>query len=178
MYKQALSYIFTILIILALSVAAYFLYFVNDDLALRIAGSILIVLVAIAWFFHERRQLTKVRRERAEPIRRFVLMTRDGEREKEWHCGGMPAFLVGKGSAKREVDIDLGGTQYSDYISPEHATLNYVRGYWYIEDLNSRNGVGLKKKGEEYALRLKPFISYKVDNGDIIYIAKTKMLAR
>jgi len=51
-------------------------------------------------------------------------------------------------------------------------------GTWYLEDLGSVNGVGLRKKGEEYTLRLKPLTSYKIDEGDAIHISKARILVR
>lgn len=111
-------------------------------------------------------------------VKRFILITQNGEQEKEWHCEGVRSFLIGKSTANHTVDMDLSDSYYMDYISPAHAVLNYSQGYWYIEDLNSKNGVGIKKRGEEYALRLKPMTSYKVEQGDIIYISKVKLLVR
>jgi len=112
-------------------------------------------------------------------ITRLILMSPDGDREKEWHSEGVTSFLIGKGTVNQTVDIELGDTHYADYIANEHAVLNQVNGIWYIEDLgNSINGVGIRKRGEEYALRLKPSVSYKVDEGDILYISKAKILVR
>lgn len=111
-------------------------------------------------------------------VKCFVLIAQNGEMEKEWHCEGVRSFLIGKGNILSDGDIDLSDSYYTDYISPAHAVLNYSQGYWYIEDLNSKNGVGIKKRGEEYALRLKPMTSYKIEQGDIIYISKAKLLVR
>lgn len=166
-----------------MAVFIYFLYFVNSDLVIKVIGTISLVLIALIWFLLEHNkgnmQIQKHAIEPNEPsIKRFILITRDGEREKEWHCEGVNSFLIGKSTATQEVDIDLSETHYNEFISNEHAVLNYSNGYWYIEDLNSFNGVGIKKKGEEYALRLKPSVSYKIDEGDIIYISKAKLLVR
>ena len=105
-------------------------------------------------------------------------MTPDGGREKEWLCQGVTSFLIGKSTTTSTVDIELGDTHYGEYIAAEHAVLNQMDGIWYIEDLGSVNGVGLRKRGEEYTLRLKPMVSYKVDEGDVIYISKAKILVR
>lgn len=43
-----------------------------------------------------------------------------------------------------EVDIDLSDVEYASLISKEHAVLNYSSGSWFIEDLESENGVGIK----------------------------------
>lgn len=179
--KRLISYILTIFIILIMAIFVYFLYFVNKDLVIKVIGTISLVLISLIWFlFEHNKGKTYVQKQPVveTKIKRFILITRDGEREMEWHCEGVSSFLIGKSTAKQEVDIDLSEIHFCEYISNEHAILNYSNGYWYIEDLNSFNGVGIKKKGEEYALRLKPAVSYKIDEGDIIYISKAKLLVR
>ena len=177
--KKIIAYCITVIILLILAALIYFLYFINQDIEIRILGSIVIMLILGIWFYLERRITKQLENTVYESdIKRFVLITRDGERQKEWCCKGACSFLIGKSSINHEVDIDLADTYYMEYVPPSHAVLNYVQGYWYIEDLNSTNGVGLKKRGEEYALRLKPMTSYKVEEGDVIYISKVKLLAR
>lgn len=177
--KQIYIYILTILIIFCMAIFIYFLYLVNDDIAIRIVGTIVVFLSALIWIRFEYNRGKYVDKSEKEPeIKKFVLITRDGDREKEWSCEGTVSFLIGKGNSQHEVDIELGDTHHSNYISNEHAVLNYSDGCWYIEDLNSFNGVGLKKKGDEFAFRLKPLTAYKIDEGDIIYISKTKLLVR
>lgn len=178
--NKVISFMVTLFILLCISVFIYFLYFVNTDMTIRVVGTILALLIVVAWLRFEYKYARRGLHgdDQESPIKRFILMTRDGEREKEWCCDGMTSFLIGKSSTAKEVDIELGDTHYNDYISNEHAVLNYADGFWYIEDLNSLNGVGIKKKGEDYALRLKPMVSYKIDEGDIIYISKAKLLVR
>jgi len=106
----------------------------------------------------------------------FVLLSTEGGFEKEWHVPGATSFLIGKGTVSNEVDMELGDTHFCEYISTEHAVLNFIAGCWYIEDLDSLNGVGIRKKGEEFALRLKPGVPQKVDIGDVIYISKAKIM--
>jgi hypothetical protein len=157
----------------------YFLYFVNDDVVLKVVGTVIVAVPAGIWLFFEYRSKNyDYKEEQEQPINKFVLMARDGEHEKEWHCSGATSFLIGKGTPAQDVDIELGDTHYCEYVSDEHAVFNHSGGFWYIEDLGSVNGVGIKKKGEDYALRLKPFVAYKVDEGDVIYISKAKILVR
>lgn len=165
---------------LSMAIFLYFLYFVNKDMTTSVVGTIASILVIFIWLFFEYHRVKYVVPTEIEelPIKKFILLTREGEREKEWSCEGTTSFLIGKGTTLEEVDIELGDTHYSEYISNQHAVLNYSNMYWYIEDLNSFNGVGLKKKGEDYALKLKPLTAYKVDEGDIIYISKAKLLVR
>ena len=179
--EQILSYIATVLAIICLSALIFFLYFVNTDMYIRVVGTIAALLIVVIWLLFEYRRTRPMRvinMDYESSIKRFVLMTRDGDKEKEWHCEGVSSFLIGKSTIAGEVDMELGDTHYCEFISNEHAVLNYSDGHWYIEDLDSRNGVGIKKRGEEYALRLKPLTSYKIDEGDIIYISKAKILVR
>ena len=177
--KQFLYYSTVITLLFLLAICIYFLYFINRNIEIRAVGTAAIILLFVLWFYYERKNTNQQKNTIYESnIKKFVLITRDGEKEKEWYCEGVQSFLIGKSSIDKEVDIDLSDTYYMDYISPAHAVLNYAEGYWYIEDLNSKNGVGIKKRGEEYALRLKPMTSYKIDEGDVIYISKAKLLAR
>jgi len=168
------------LIILSVSVCLYLLHFEQIEPTARWVGTIAIVGVLLIWlaveYYKSRNRHVVIDIE--TPIRRFVLMTNNGDREKEWCCEGVKSFLIGKSTANTEVDIELDDNHYSEYISDEHAVLNHSSGFWYIEDLDSQNGVGIKKKGEKYALRLKPMVAYKIDEGDIIYISKAKILVR
>ena len=167
---------------MVVSVSIYILFFVVESTLVQVIGTVGLVVLIVAWLYFEYYLRTKNRKVRVTedaPIKRFILMSPDGNREKEWHCEGMASFLIGKGMVNKNVDIELGDTHYADYITNEHAVLNCVEGVWYIEDLgNSINGVGIRKRGDEYTLRLKPSVSYKVDEGDIIYISKAKILVR
>ena len=179
---KIISYAITACAILAISISAYVLYFVVDDIWIRIAGTAGLIILTIIWLFleyHIRIKKRRVRTVEDAPVRRFVLMSEGGAREKEWHCEGMTSFLIGKGTVSRNVDIELGDTHYAEYIANEHAVLNRIDGIWYMEDLGtSINGAGIRKRGEEYALRLRPNVSYKVDEGDVLYISKVKILVR
>lgn len=176
--KKIIFHIFIVFLLLFFSICIYYLYFINQNITVKILGTgVLLVFVMILFFLKKRQPTQEVYKQKESVIRKYVLITRDGETEKEWSCKGVNSFLIGKGTVSHSVDIDLSDTYYAQYVSNEHAVLNFFDGYWYIEDLNSANGVGLKKRGEEYSLRLKPLTSYKVDGGDIIYISKVKILA-
>ena len=178
---KIILYILTAFIILSISVTAYILYFAIDNIWIRIIGTTGLVLVIAVWLWIEYYTRIKKRKTKSYeeiPIKRLILVSPNGENEKEWHCEGATSFLIGKKDAAKTVDIELGDTHYADYISNEHAILNKMDGIWYIEDLGSVNGAGIRKKGEEYTFRLKPFVSYKIDEGDMLYISKAKILVR
>lgn len=176
--KEIIFRIFIIFLLLLFSICIYYLYFINQNTTIKILGTgVLLLFFIVIIVLKKREPIKEVYKQKESTIRKYVLITRDGETEKEWSCKGVNSFLIGKGTVSQGVDIDLSDTYYAQYVSNEHAVLNFSDGYWYIEDLNSSNGVGLKKRGEEYSLRLKPLTSYKIDEGDIIYISKVKILA-
>jgi hypothetical protein len=144
--QTIISYILIILIIFFVSVLLYLLYFGYGDVTVRIIGAIGLAIILLLWLAIEFKRARRKTYFVDSNLKMFVLMTNDGEREKEWLCNGVKSFLIGKGTVTTEVDIELGDTHYSEFISDEHAVLNYSGGFWYIEDLNSRNGVGIKKK--------------------------------
>ena len=55
--------------------------------------------------------------------------------------------------------------------------VNYVKGAWYIEDLESKEGLGIKKK-QNHALKLKAYTPCRIDKGDILYVSKIKLLVK
>jgi pSer/pThr/pTyr-binding forkhead associated (FHA) protein len=75
------------------------------------------------------------------------------------------------------VDIDLSNAQYSELISRQHAVLNYADGAWFIEDIGSSYGTGLKRVNEEKS-KLDVERLYELNLGDIIFIANTKIMVK
>jgi pSer/pThr/pTyr-binding forkhead associated (FHA) protein len=63
-------------------------------------------------------------------------------------------------------------------IDIEHAVLNYADNHWYIEDLGSKNGVVLQKKADGRKYKLAADQPCKLDQGDVIIVGLTKLLAR
>ena len=55
---------------------------------------------------------------------------------------------------------------------------NRVNGVWYYEDLGSQNGSGIEKKDDRRKIKLKRNVPVKVESGDIIYLATTKILLK
>ena len=108
-------------------------------------------------------------------IRQLVLLDEQNKPIKSWELSGKIAVIIGKKNEEEEVDVDLEDCEYSTFINPQHAALNFCQNFWYVEDLNSQNGVQVKK--------VEDGICYKVLNrpcrvmpGDIIYIANTRLL--
>jgi hypothetical protein len=175
-----------IIAILALSVAIYCLFWggaagmperplTPPAIAGVGAAALAAILCAAASLRFVRR---RARSSQAGRVSRFVLIDPDGEREKEWLAKNAVSLLIGKKTPARDVDIDVGGLPGSEHVSEQHAVLNHAGGYWYIEDLESRIGVGLKKRGDETAYRLRPSTPYSIDVGDMIYISSLKLFVR
>ena len=170
--------IIKILIIICLFTLAFLIWLLHDAISWIVVVTIMGTLLLL-WVVIEYKNKIPAREEPQypqSPISCFSLISEAGGREKEWYVSGATSFLVGKSTADTEVDIELGDTQYSTYVSCEHAAINLVTGCWYIEDLDSENGVGIRRRNDEYVYRLKPGNSYEIDVGDVIYISKAKIL--
>ncbi|HEX9061438.1 MAG TPA: FHA domain-containing protein, partial [Clostridia bacterium] len=63
-------------------------------------------------------------------------------------------------------------------VSRQHAVLNLVENDWFVEDIGSVNGSGLKRMNDSSNIVIEQGEPYKIDTGDIIYIANTKLLVR
>lgn len=152
----------------------YFLYSEYHDQKIRAVGVAFVALIVLSCFFYVKSSV--IWEQDAPPIssvKRFVLVNQEGENEKQWGAEGAKSFLIGKSP---QADMNLGDNHYADYVANEHAVLNYAGGYWYVEDLNSQNGVGIRKQDEEFTFRIKPMTSYKIDPGDVIFVARVKIL--
>ena len=109
-------------------------------------------------------------------VRQIILLNENNEEMNSWDIFGRASIVIGRDEGENEVDIDLSQVTYAGFIEIEHAVLNYAGGYWYIEDLHSKNGVKVQKKGDSRAYKLATDKPCLLESGDIIYIARTKML--
>lgn len=108
-------------------------------------------------------------------IQQLILLDDQNRPVKSWELSGKIAVVIGKKNEDEEVDVDLEDCEYSTFINPHHAVLNFCQDFWYIEDLGSQNGIKIKKveDGVCYKVLNRPC---KVMPGDIIFIANTKLL--
>ena len=97
---------------------------------------------------------------------------------KIWKIGRATSLLIGKQSPRNRVDIDVSEGIYSNLVSRAHGILNRVNGIWYYEDLGSQNGRGIERSLDKRKIKLKKNIPVKVESGDIIYLATTKILLK
>ena len=158
-------YIIDGLITLIIAATLCYVYLVNDNLILKYLGYGVSVVFGA---FVTVRLLT---------IAKLVLVGENGKNIKTWNIEGKVSLLIGRNTKNNEVDIDLSNVEYSELISRQHAILNYADGRWYIEDVGSAHGTGLKRINEE-KFRLEVERSYELKHGDIIFIANTKIMVK
>ncbi len=111
-------------------------------------------------------------------IEKLIMKDENDYDIKVWNVGRATSMLIGKKIHTNRVDIDLTSSLYSILISRIHGVLNKVNGEWYYEDLGSRNGSGIEKKSDSRKIKLKSNNTIKVESGDILYIATTKLLIK
>ena len=108
-------------------------------------------------------------------IERLILLDEQNKPVKSWDMAGRTAMLIGRSGGEEDVDVDLEDCTYSSFIDFLHAVLNFAQDEWYVEDLGSQNGIKIRKvvDGECYKVMGRPC---RVEAGDILYIANTRLL--
>lgn len=122
------------------------------------------------------------RRRRAEKrhsrggIHTLVLLDEENRAVTEWNIAGKTSLLIGRDTRREDVDINLANTAFGGMVDRQHAVLNYTAGQWYIEDLDSTNGIRIQKPdGRIYEVsRTQPC---QVEKGDILFIGLTRLAA-
>jgi len=110
--------------------------------------------------------------------RQLVLLNEDDKELTGWDLFGRTSLVIGRDVGENQVDINLGDVTYAGFIDVEHAVLNYAGDHWYIEDLHSENGVKVQKRGDNRQYKLATDKPCRLDIGDVIYIAQTKLQVR
>lgn len=164
------------IVIVLISIATfYYIYFVNEDKILKYIGYGLIVFF---FLFLIAKIYTLVSRDNSNGgISKLILLSEDGRSLRTWNIAGKVSLLIGRNTKDNEVDIDLSEAEYSELVSRQHAVLNFSKNKWYIEDVGSSYGSGLKKVDEE-KFKLEAETLYEVNSGDTLYIANTKILVK
>lgn len=138
-------------------------------------GTILFLLFS---YFDRERLLVSFAKDSDEKIaviNGICLLDEDNGVKENWALFGRTAVVIGRDVGENQVDINLSGVTYDSFIEIEHAVLNYAGDQWYIEDLYSKNGVMVQKVGSDRKYKLATARPCKLDVGDVVYIAKTKM---
>lgn len=120
----------------------------------------------------EKKELRERNRTSATKV---VLLNEEGKALREWNLDRQTAFIIGKGSEKEPVDIDLSESAVAQMISKQHAVLNYTEKGWYVDDIDSKNGTRVKKSSQNSIMDVKLVGAIEVEPGDIIYIASTML---
>jgi len=174
--KDMILMINLLIAVLALA-AGYYIFFVNKNPNLKMAGIIIGAVALLGWMV--RISYFVIRYEnRNSGITKLILKGEDGKNLRDWDVGNKTSFVIGKGSSVAEVDIDLSDVEYASLISKQHAVLNCSGENWFVEDIGSTNGSGLKRRNENSRFKLEADKPYPIHSGDIIYIANTKILVK
>lgn len=166
-----------ITILIVVLIAAYYIFFISTSIYIKVAAVICFIAVLIAYIVMAIIYVDKYTEKDSE-IKQLILVDEDGNYKREWNINGKTSLLIGKNTKNNEVDIDLASTDYSYLISKQHAVLNFASNNWYVEDIGSSNGVGIKKLNDNVKRKLFRDVPYKLDSGDIIYIANTQLIIK
>lgn len=109
-------------------------------------------------------------------IQELILLDENEKPIKAWDLSGKVSLLIGRDNPQEPVDIDLEECEYSALIDEQHAVLNYCLDAWYVEDLNSHNGIRVRKVDDGLCYRVMKDRPCRLTAGDLIYIANTKLL--
>lgn len=143
-----------------------------------IGGSILIplfLLITLLDFFPP--GYWKKGRKKGNTIQQLILLDEEGNRLSAWHIGGKVSVLIGRDTKKESVDINLQNTEYGGLVDCQHAVLNYAGGQWYVEDLGSTNGIRIEKKEDGKLYQVSGEHLCRLNTGDILHIANTRLQA-
>jgi hypothetical protein len=130
-----------------------------------------------AWILYnsnDERKISKI--EPQKIISKISLIDKNGEPVSSWELYGKISLIIGKDIGENFVDIDLSQSPYAAMVDVEHAILNYSHGNWYVEDLDSKNGISIKKVGRKKPYKLSSTEPCKLDFGDIIFIGNCQLL--
>lgn len=168
-------------LILLLGFVISFCILVQTEKADWLMGLLTAVVLVMVWVFLDlvysfvRKAAKKPAREKEDGIRQLILLDDNDKPVKSWDLQGRISLIIGKAGQNQELDIDLSDCEYSSFVDFQHAVLNFCLDQWYVEDLESQNGVKVRKveDGECYRVIHRPC---KVSAGDVLYIANTKLL--
>lgn len=114
----------------------------------------------------------------SQEVTSLILKDENEKIIKKWDIHNLPSLIIGKKTKTNEVDIDLAETTYSSLISREHAVMNNTGSKWYFEDIGSSNGSGIRRRNGGEKFKVKTGEHYRINAGDTIYIANTKLLVK
>lgn len=125
---------------------------------------------------HKREKKYGRQEETDRSIRELILLDENEKPVKAWDLAGKVSLLIGRDNPQEPVDVDLEECEYSALIDEQHAVLNYCMDAWYVEDLNSLNGIRVRKISDGLCYRVMKNRPCRLEPGDLLFIANTKLL--
>ena len=126
-------------------------------------------------FLDKVKEIEQVEKNQIENI---ILKNSEDYDIKVWKVGRATSLLIGKRTPRNRVDIDVSEGIYSNLVSRAHGILNKENGVEYYEDLGSQNGSGIEKSSDRRKIKIRKNTPVKVESGDIIYLATSKLLLK
>ena len=157
------------------------LFQVSIVLAILIAGAALVDIIRLAdktdyEIMGDEQLVLAEQAATSFPVYELALLNEDDKPIRSWNLTGKTAVIIGRAHKDMDVDVDLSDCEYSALINLQHAVMNYCLDSWYLEDLGSQNGIQIKKVDDGKCYQVASSHPCKVSAGDVIYIAKTKLL--
>lgn len=122
--------------------------------------------------------------EKSRTISQIVLLSEENIELAGWDIYGKTSIVFGRDEREAgspaigNIDIDLRDTAFAGAVDREHAVMNYYNGEWYLEDLESENGVRVQKAGVKEKFKVAAGSPCRIDRGDIVYIGLTMLKVR
>lgn len=148
---------------------------------LAMGATVFLVFLILALWDSDKAGKRKMKSRRGKTgaggIHSLILLDEENQEIAEWNIAGKVSVLIGRDSHRENVDVNLMNTAFAGMVDRQHAVLNYAAGQWYIEDLDSANGIRVQKQdGILYEVaKGQPAL---VEKGDVLVIGLTKLEAR
>lgn len=173
--KGILKIIINILLISTIISGIVYVNYVFNNNNTKIGTLVLLGIFII--FYLIKKILQKIKKQiKIMEVSKLTLIDEDDKAIKTWDLTGYSSQLIGKKNKNNEVDIDLSEAIYATLVSREHAIMNKTPAGWYFEDIGSSNGSGIMSVKNMEKFKTEEGKVYKLESGDIIYIANTKIL--
>ena len=161
-----------------------YLYLEDNNIKWLVCGvcSVLSLIFLILAVMDESRE-GKVRRKNGtsgrgkKSIHAMALLDENNQTISEWNIAGKISVLIGRDTHKEDVDINLMNTAFAGMVDRQHAVMNYTAGQWYVEDLESVNGIRIQKKKDNKIYKVAKNQPCLIEKGDILFIGLTKLAA-
>ncbi len=149
---------------------------INGSLLLGLFSCFLFIYDALKAYYAEREEPElSFMDHRPGKLTRLSLINEDGKIIRSWELFDRIALVIGRDVGENHVDVDLHEAAYASLIEIEHAVLNFSGGYWYIEDLGSKNGVRVKKAVDGKIYQMAADQPCRLDAGDILILGLTHL---